>query len=125
MNIASAASLVASHQAVQEDLKAFQSTLKNPSIDLDDRWEAFTLLVENGVLNDIKSYGDGFMYTLEHGSGRELTLYDDFYIERHETTLYTDLFEQIQEEPEIEWSTVLKWKEKVLESGFAGFVYDW
>lgn len=125
MNSSTVDSLVSDYNDLQRRVDDFKSVLKNKSIPLDERWDSFTKLVESGVLNDIENYGDGFVDTLKLGSGGELTPYDDFYIERHETSLYTDLFEKIDEDPEIDLDSVVKWKEEVLSKGSAGFVYDW
>ena len=99
--------------------------LKDTSIPLFERWEAFSELVDNNGLTSIKTYGDGFVYTLD----KSLELYDDFHVERHETMLYTDMLETIRENSRLErllGETVIDaWKEKVLAEGYAGFKHDW
>jgi hypothetical protein len=112
-------------------LESLLITFKDKNIDLDTRWEAYTILVKGNVLTAKESYGDGFIDTLD--VGRELTAYDDFYIERHETVKFLDMYERFGEweagaygnkvppTPE----SVIAWKEKVLASGYASFRYDW
>lgn len=110
------------------DLKVMMAALKDQSIPLDERWEAFEILVNGSVLTSTELYGDGFIDTLRVEGKRELTLYDDFYIERHETTSYTRFLERILDVFQgdgLDMLSLAKWKEKVLASGYASFTFDW
>lgn len=113
------------------DLSAVLNSLKDKSIPLDERWEAFEILVNGNVFNKIETYGDGYIDTLVRVDGKESTLYDNFYIERHETTKFPDMLEKILEpawktnEMEYTPESIVKWKEKVLASGNSGFTNDW
>lgn len=105
------------------DISGFLADLQNKSIPLDERWNAFVLLVESGVHNSIAPYGDGFIDTF----GPSVNLYDDLYMERHETKTYPRFLEYIGEAETIETTNeqIAEWKEKVLASGNSGFTYDW
>lgn len=119
-----AAGLVAARNFMNEQMQPLLDELKDETIALEDRWNAYLMLVTGGVLTKIKSYGDGFVEDLNPN----WTLYDTFYIERYETTNFPDMLERIMEidEDEIPSEEVLNaWKEKVLASGYAGFEFDW
>lgn len=94
--------------------------LKDTSIPLDERWQAFMSLPPDTL--PTQGYGKGFVHLLDDN----LTLYDDFYIERHETTAYADMFERIEDgEVEVADEALAKWKEQVLASGYQAFTHDW
>lgn len=125
--IQTANALVNGKPSLESMLLAF----KNKEIPLDTRWEAYTILVKGEVLTDGDGYGDGFIDTLKDPDGSEYTLYDDFYMERHETKTYPNMLESF-----MEWNTfdekkkptpesVIEWKEMVLASGNANFTNDW
>ncbi len=98
--------------------------LTDKSLSLDERWAIFLQLAEAGVLGH-ESYGDGYLDDLQ-GSHNELTQYDDFHNDRHETVSYKDMYERIVENPEdFEGCDIDAWREKVLEEGCATFDYDW
>ena len=80
-------------------------------------------LVEDNILTSNEIYGDGYIETL----GTSYTLYDDFYIEKHETSTFIDILDRIKESDTLSPSeeSIIKWKEEVLASGFASFTYDW
>tara|TARA_Y100001001_G_scaffold164642_1_gene197769 strand:- start:2459 stop:2851 length:393 start_codon:yes stop_codon:yes gene_type:complete len=120
---------VEARKMLDEEVEPLLNSLKTPDLPLVDRWAAYTTLVEGNVLTNIESYGDGFVETL----GRNLTLYDDFHCERHETMLYTDMYQHILEaDGDYQQDLVAAretacdaWREKVLASGTAGFKHDW
>jgi hypothetical protein len=106
----------------------------NKSIPLDERWEAYSILVKGKVLVNEENYGDGFIGMLVSATspGMEYSMYDDFYTERHESKTFLDILEQIEEwgdgyntelVPTAE--SLIAWKEHVLASGYSGFTYDW
>lgn len=96
--------------------------LKNTDIPLTERWAAYTELVEKNIYNKNQLYGDGFIDDLGEG----LTLYDEFYVERRETVKYVDMYERIMEdEDNYEQENISAWQEKVLQSGYTSFTYDW
>lgn len=101
--------------------------LKNKDLDLDERWAAYVDLVNDSVITKTELYGDGYIDTLG-----DFTLYDDFYVERHETETFINILERLQEkmddEDDDELTTpekIIEWKEKVLASGYASFEHDW
>ncbi len=89
---------------------------RDKSIPIFSRWEIFE---KSYSLLDNKAYGDGFVEIL----GKNITLYDDFHIDRNQTTSYLDLFADIVERGYIE--NLDEWKELVLQSGYGSFTYDW
>ena len=108
-------------QMVDKNVKEVLTSLKDKSIPLDDRWKAFIEMGEK-VKMPIQTYGGGFAEILH----KNLTMYDDFYIERHQTVKYVDLYEQIGGlDMEIPEENIAKWKEAVLQSGCGGFIHDW
>ena len=101
--------------------------LKNKDLDLDERWAAYVDLVNDSVITKTELYGDGYIDTLG-----DFTLYDDFYVERHETETFINILERLQDkmadEDDDELTTpekIIEWKEKVLASGYASFEHDW
>lgn len=113
--------IIVLQQMVDKNVKEVLTSLKDKSIPLDDRWKAFIEMGEK-VKMPIETYGDGFVEILH----KNLTMYDDFYIERHQTVKYVDLYEQIEElDTEIPEENIAKWKEAVLQSGYGGFIHDW
>lgn len=119
--------IIAKKLLVQEAAKTIER-LGDKSIPLDVRWDAYVDLVRGDVITDIDSYGDGLIDTFD--VGRELTLMDDFYIDRYQTVRYTYILERVDgayitkfQKPTAE--SISKWKEKVLSRGTAGFVHDW
>ena len=115
------------YSRIQVGIKFLQEVyLKDMSVDINARWAAFEHISKLNLL-PIETYGDGLISELEGAS----TLYDDFYVERHETKKYVDMFESIQEDeievgvPKYSTEAVDKWREAVLASGDMGFTYDW
>lgn len=116
------------------DRQTFQTEVKeylaNTSIDLEERWNTF---LECNKLLDVHIYVSDVMDIFSD------CLYDDFYIEKNETKYYSDLDAQIcenitpQGETPDEYSSKYdafyakrdRWREAVLEDGYAGFTYDW
>lgn len=122
-------SLLKAKEELDSNLKIVLESLKDTSVPLDERWDVYKVLVKKNIIIETESYGDGFIESfLESSSGRELTPYDDFYIERYETTSYTSLWDRIKDRVDqdvITAESADRWREKVLASGQAGFRYDW
>lgn len=100
--------------------KSAIEALKETSVPLDERWDAFTELVSNNIFVKNKSFGDGFVDSP----------YDVFYMERGSTKKFTSAYEQLlnkdQNYPEPGSDIDLDlWREKVLASGYSSFTYDW
>jgi hypothetical protein len=116
--------LVTLKSSLDEGAKEIAEFLKDTRISLDERWNAYEVLVKAGILVSEELYGDGFVDVLSNS----LTLYDDFYVERRETLQYLDMLERIMDNEDlfdqVEHS-LPAWKEKVLQSGYTQFVYDW
>jgi hypothetical protein len=121
--------LIEAVETAKNGLAPILEQLKDPSIPLDERWKAYTDLVKAGVLDNNEIYGDGFVDTL----GENLTLYDDFYVERHETRDFIDMYDHIMEsdgdyQKELvaaRETNLAAWQEEVLASGYSSFTYDW
>ncbi|QDJ96283.1 hypothetical protein Xoosp13_96 [Xanthomonas phage Xoo-sp13] len=113
---------------VKPDITSILESLKDKSIWIEERWYAFTLLVTSNLLVSNESYGDGFVNLLvsENNAGYEYELYDDFHIDRGETISYVDLYRKICNiSNHVTTESIVKWQEKVLESGRSGFRHDW
>lgn len=122
------AQMVEARTALILDLPATLELLKDQSLPLDDRWTAYTELVNNSVIVEDGSYGDGYLSEL----GPNFTQYDDFNNDRYNTVKFLDMYEQIMDaEDDSELGEIrsngklAKWQEKVLASGYATFTYDW
>lgn len=120
--------LIAAHALADEGLAPILELLRDTSLPLDDRWTAYTALVESNTLINNDGYGDGFVNTLG-----DLSLYDDFNIERHQTMTFSSLYEKIMEADayyekslvEARNKTLSLWQEEVLASGKSAFTNDW
>lgn len=104
--------------------------LKDTSIPLDERWKAFTKLVEAHILVNEESYGDGELRLL----GDNFTMYDDFNTDRGQSMTYPEMYDIfIGWGTEDDWSgnealapeVIEAWQEHVLERGFSSFTHDW
>lgn len=128
MNIhADVTDLINARKLLNMGLTPVMDKLKDQTIDLADRWIAYTKLVENNILED-DIYGDGYIDILGN-----LTLYDNFHVDRHQTMSFPDMYEHIMEADgeyqkelvEARDKNLSQWQEKVLASGYASFTYDW
>lgn len=118
--------LVMAKASLDANLKLVLESLKDTYVPLDGRWTVYDTLVKRGILTKIDLCGDGFLDDLD--TERELTLYDDFYVNRYETVRYVDMMEKMSGDYgriNVTPESLSKWKEKVLRSGTAGFRYDW
>lgn len=121
--------LIEAYRLAAEGLKPIQDRLKDTSIALEARWAAYHRLCDEGVLCSNEIYGDGYLSTL----GDNLTLYDDFSVDRHQTEQYIDMYEHIMEAigeyqkelVEAREQNLAAWQEEVLASGYSSFTYDW
>lgn len=103
----------------------FQQYLKDKSIPLEERWNLFT------------GYGIHLLDEtcdcpyLNWDNGEEIFIYDDFYINRHQSVWYTYLvdciIEYTEDNPEYNYSEdrLNKLKEQILSNGYSSFLYDW
>jgi hypothetical protein len=86
---------------------------------LDERWKAYVKIHE---LLPAETYGDGFIEDIN----TRWTIYDDFYIERHETVDYPTMYQRIKDMLGVKQSEALDmWRERVLATGDGSFTYDW
>lgn len=105
--------------------------LKDKSLPLEERWTAYKIACDGGVISRFDSYGDGFLSLIKNDKGRPCTPYDDFYIERYQSMMYAEFMEEYflddLEEGEEEGlpEGLSDWQEAVLASGTKGFTYDW
>jgi len=112
-------------------LESMLIAFKNPSIPLEERWEAYTILVEGKVLTNVYNSGDGFIDKLVSVTNSDYTMYDDFSVERYETISFTDMYDRLinmedWNEDSIPTQVSLDaWRETVLSSGYAAVKHDW
>lgn len=102
------------------------TTIKDKNIDLDTRWNLYTLLVKNEYHRKISVCGDGYVDDVAV-DGEELIPYDDFYVERYETLSYISMCDRIvnTSSESVDQARLPAWKERVLQSGETHFKYDW
>ena len=117
----------------KRDLDAFSKSaidsLKDKTILLADRWEAYTQLVKANVFVHKDVCGDGFIETLDDNA----TLYDDFNVDRYCTATFVSMYERMMtadpkwDEQVCEYRdrNLEIWQEQVLQSGYTSFTYDW
>jgi len=124
------APLLAAHALIQKEMQPLLESLKDISISLDERWNTFTLLVEKNILVNENPYGDG--YLSETFGYNNVSLYDDFNMDRHETRTMIEIWDRIidpyYEDTMCAYTDPVKrdqWRERVLASGFSGFENDW
>lgn len=115
---------------IKQRLGKIKELLADKELDLEYRWNIYTDLCKEGILQEIDCYGDGFITVLN----KNMTQYDHLGTERHETVNYIDMYERITEnmsDPYYDvWESVTQekldeWREAVLASGQKGFTYDW
>jgi hypothetical protein len=118
--------------AAKPDLSQLFAQLKDTSIPLDERWEAFTLLVNNNLLvNESTYYGHSEIGGLVAESGGEYCLYDDFHIDRGVGKSFPDLYADLLDK--IKWKSAMAptqeslrdWQERVLQNGYSSFINEW
>jgi len=108
--IQTANTLVNGKPSLESMLLAF----KDKHIPLETRWEAYAILVNGNILVEDNGYGDGFIDTLKYDNDPdgEYTLYDDFYMERHETKTFPDMLDQIndfEEDDAVSPESLIEW----------------
>lgn len=116
--------------SAKPDLSKIKEMLADDNLALNVRWDCYVKLVKAEVLTDKVTYGDGHVSLLkaEGSPDMEITLYDDFFIERYETISYTDFADRINDNDYgHEWTedSVDAWKREVLKTSNAMFTHDW
>ncbi len=101
-------------------LKLIQEILKDKSQDLESRWKMYL-----EIRPYLKVEGSYMTFkTLE--AIREVSWYDDFYLEKGETQhLDGDFIERAVEEFDLDDTQVISLKEEILQSGYGAFENDW
>ena len=116
-------------QTVDKAASVIINRLKDKTISLDERWKVYEKLVAEKLIVKVDSCSDGDIDILETIDGSEVTPHDDFYIERHETKSYVDLYENMMNysiSENLVPESIDRWREKVLENpDYASFTYDW
>lgn len=122
--------IIKQHKAVLDsNVENIIIQLKDTNLPLFDRWEAYTDLVRTGSLNRNVSFGDGYVDILDE----DMTLYDDFCVERHEQRRYIDMYDHMMDAEEAfdekmvraRQKNLVEWQETVLQSGCSSFTFDW
>lgn len=117
------------------DLSGLLAELKDKAIPVEDRWEAYDILVAGGLITENVMYGSAYTDLLRKPNcdkpGRHFSLHD-FGFERYETRQFGFILELIEDRladedfenvPTAE--SIIAWKEAVMASGCATFTYDW
>jgi len=116
----------------------FSVYIKDQSVPLTRRWELYEYAVEKDLFVNINWAGGSKI--LE--SNPDFSWYDDFNIERHETSTFVEIIERVEDrlsdalDPACTWVELDKCpcktveeinalKEEFLASGYSGFTYDW
>ena len=115
--------LIAARATIAAGLTPVLLQLKDTSVPLDERWEAFIALIDGDVLTSTETYGDGKLSVL----GPNFSMYDDFDTDRNQTLMYDDMYAIIVDNDDDLFvdANIDAWREAVLASGHAGFEYDW
>jgi hypothetical protein len=106
----------------------FVEYIKDVSIPLESRWEAF--LEAPMDWKEQQSYVVNFQIERKLKS-REISWYDDFYIEKNETVVMENIIERIEEDldsfSENGWNLELiqEFKEEILQKNIGSFDWDW
>lgn len=114
-----------------EDSRSF---LVSKEIPLDDRWDLMVDLQGAGLLGT-RRYASEVLHSInaKRPRNRQLSLYDDFHIDRHSTKMFADMHDQLveylAEKFVISQEDINEWREYILEqfayNGYAGFELDW
>lgn len=121
------APILAARVTMLDALPPLLVQLKDTSLPLDERWDAYTQLVNNDILVREMTYGDGFLDVLDKNG----SMYDDFNTDRGQTLTFPDMYQMVMDGDEWNESLVAMqpnlpaWQEKVLASGYSSFTYDW
>lgn len=96
--------------------------IKNEEYSVDDRWEVYKAMPE-GMLSSS---------WIQHLNlnGKEISWYDDHYIERHQSVDNVEIIENYEErlgdgDPDITEESIRQLKADMLKSGFRFWVLDW
>jgi hypothetical protein len=121
-------SILSAHHVLQTMLPATLTQLQDQSLPLDQRWDAYTQLVEKNILVNEANFGDGLLSQVFDAN--KVSLYDDFNMERYETRTMPEIWEKITDEDgDMDaYADPVKrdqWRELVLASGLSGFEHDW
>ena len=119
--------ILTAHNLVLTQLPPVLEKLKDTTISLEERWDAFVLLVNKNIFVNEQSYGDGFLS--EVFGNDKVSLYDDFNMDRGQTMTFPEVWESMLDMDEGEtYEDPFKqseWRERVLASGFSSFTHDW
>ncbi len=106
----------------------FVEYIKDVSIPLESRWEAFLEAPMDWKYQ--QSYVIHFQVERKL-KGREISWYDDFYIEKKETVVMENIIERLEEDldsfSENGWTLELiqEFKEEILQKNIGSFDWDW
>ena len=105
---------------LQEYIKLY---IKDTSYALDDRWSVYVAACQSNIL-------DYHQWITNLPAFNDVSWYEDFYKERHQTVKWIDVIESIEDSDENVARNIYKQnideiKEQILASGEAGFENDW
>ena len=106
-----------------------ETYFSDKSVPLSERWDVYEKVA--GIL-PIDRYGQN---AIEGALGNDISLYDDFNIERYQTVRYVDQIESLESDfgfdeadygpPRFTQEQIDSIKELVLASGTQGFIHNW
>jgi len=125
-NLTDEANVIVSYfEEYQEHIKSTLDKFKDKNISLDERWEAYCILVESGAWTKVSIWTESFLSEADL-----LMSLCNLNVDKYESITYPDLDKRISEYyVEDGYSSELikidVWRELVLQSGLTAFINDW
>ena len=114
-------------EAIKEQLdvvtKSLSEYLKNDEIDLVERWSVYCKACSMGVINKSKSY----YYNCPTFDKYDLTMYDDFCVDRYQTISFEEYVEQLEGHDSVTDEDIVVTMSDILaeQSEYCSFRNDW
>jgi hypothetical protein len=105
-------------QVIASARPVFAAYIKDTSISLDERWQAFT------AANDALKDHQRFQADLTLGR-EQISWYDDFCIDRYTTVKTEWLVESLYEVGDHTPDIIAEFKEQILQQNLGSFTFDW
>lgn len=110
-------------QSLSDNISILQLFIKNPENDFDDRWEVYSII--QPYLKRLSYYWTP--PSLENMQ-REISWFDDFYVEKYEVVdMDNDFIKQVENKIEQDdWLVdIHQLKEDIMSWGYGSFKMDW
>ena len=107
--------------------EVFSDYIKDKSVPLEDRWEVFCAAPDDFSIHE----GCQYHFDREEDDFGEISWYDDFYYDRHQTVHMESLIDKIQDKvndrfsPKWNLEVLQNFKEEILSKNLKSFVNDW